>query len=327
MKKMRRLVTVLLAGVMLFSTITVYATDASALPVDGSAEAGTEANTEGTSAENGDVVVIEENDKPYLSLGADLSAEQQHTVLSLMGIDASQLDEYDVVYVNNNEEHEYLGAYVPSEKIGTHALSSVVIVKTEEGTGIDIATYNINYCTVGMYKNALATAGITDAKIIVAGPFPISGTAALLGAMKAYTQMTGEELDESIVDAAMDELVTTGNIEEGMTTEEAESFERMVAELKSAIANGTLSTEEEIREAVEAKATEYGIELSEEDIAAIIALLQKLKDLDLDWDVIEAQANEFANAVTDLIVQNAPGIGAAIKEFFQQFIDWLMSLF
>ena len=60
-----------------------------------------------------------------------------------------------------------------------------------------------------MYKNALATAGVTDAKIIIAGPTGISGTAALVGIFKAYEEMTGEEIDEKTVDAVADERVTT----------------------------------------------------------------------------------------------------------------------
>lgn len=44
-----------------------------------------------------------------------------------------------------------------------------------------------------MYKNALTTAGITDADIIVAGPKPISGTAALVGIFEAYEAMTGKQ--------------------------------------------------------------------------------------------------------------------------------------
>ncbi len=43
-----------------------------------------------------------------------------------------------------------------------------------------------------MYISALATAGITDARIIVASPFEVSGTAALTGVYKAYEDMTGK---------------------------------------------------------------------------------------------------------------------------------------
>ncbi len=96
-----------------------------------------------------------------------------------MGIDESKLSDYDVVYVNNSEEHRYLDSYIDSSKIGTKSLSSIVIVERKDGSGINISTNNISYCTVGMYKNALATAGIQNADIIVAAPFPISGTAGI----------------------------------------------------------------------------------------------------------------------------------------------------
>ena len=156
-----------------------------------------------------DNVVIKESDKPYLALGADLSEDQKNTVLSLMGIDPAQLGNYDVVTVNNSEEHQYLDAYIPSSQIGSKSWSSVVIVKKEKGNGINISTKNISYCTVGMYKNALVTAGIEDADIIVAGPKNISGTAALVGVFKAYQEMTGKELPQENVDTALNELVLT----------------------------------------------------------------------------------------------------------------------
>ena len=120
--------------------------------------------------ENNDNVEIKKDDKPYLALGADLSDDQKNTVLSLMGIDPANLANYNVTYVTNAQEHQYLDSYVDSSKIGSKSWSSVVIVKRKKGNGLNISTNNITYCTVGMYKNALTTAGITDADIIVAGP-------------------------------------------------------------------------------------------------------------------------------------------------------------
>lgn len=269
-------------------------------------------------------VVITQEDKPYLALGADLSADEQHTVLELMGIEVTDFDQYDVVYVNNSEEHEYLDAYVPKEKIGTRSLSSVFICLEDEGKGVNISTYNINYCTVGMYKNALATAGITDASIIVAGPFNISGTAALVGTFKAYEELTGESLDEGIVDAAMDELVTTGELEESIDGE-AEDIEAMIAELKGRIARGELDTPEQIREAIEEVAKNYDIKISEEDKEKLLALLEKLKGLDLDWDKIADQASEIASQIGGAIEKS--GLGDIIRDFFAKIIKVIKSWF
>ena len=278
--------------------------------------------------EQGDDVVITEKDKPYLALGADLTADQQHTVLSYMGIDAADFDQYDVVYVNNEEEHKYLDAYIPSEQIGTKSLSSVLISLTDKGSGVKVSTYNINYCTAGMYKNALATAGIEDANVIVAGPFALSGTAALVGTFEAYEEMTGETLDESVVDAAMDELVTTGELEQSIDGE-PEEIESMIADLKSQIASGDLDTPEKIQAAIEEAAKEHNITLSDADKEKIAKLLDKLKGLDLNWDSIANQASAWADKLQDSISQNGglSGIGEAISNFFAKIIDAIKSLF
>jgi uncharacterized protein YpuA (DUF1002 family) len=283
--------------------------------------------TEAATDENNDAVVITQEDKPYLALGADLSADEQHTVLSYMGIDAADFDQYDVVYVTNDEEHEYLGEYVPSEKIGKRSLSSVMIALTDEGSGLKISTYNINYCTVGMYKNALATAGVQDANVIVAGPFSISGTAALVGTLEAYEKLTGETLDEDVVDAAMDELVTTGELEDSIDGD-SEDVEAMIAELKAKIANGELDSREDIAAAIDELASKYNLTLSDSDKEKLLELLDKLKDLDLDWDSIASQASAWADKLQDAVSNvDTEGIGAAIRSFFQKIVDAIKAFF
>lgn len=109
-------------------------------------------------------------DKPILALGADLSAEQRTTVLGILGVSEADLANYDVIYVTNQEEHQYLDAYLSSSVIGTRALSSVLIRPADEGAGLNVTTYNISYCTIDMYTNALLTAGLEDADVYVAAP-------------------------------------------------------------------------------------------------------------------------------------------------------------
>ena len=93
--------------------------------------------------ENNDKVEIKKDDKPYLALGADLSDDQKNIVLSLMGIDPANLANYNVTYVTNAQEHQYLDSYVDSSKIGSKSWSSVVIVKRKKGNGLNISTNNI----------------------------------------------------------------------------------------------------------------------------------------------------------------------------------------
>ena len=246
--------------------------------------------------ENNDKVEIKKSDRPYLALGADLSEEQRNTVLSLMGIDAAGLNNYDVVYVNNSEEHQYLDSYVESSKIGSKSWSSVVIVKRDKGNGLNISTKNITYCTVGMYKNALTTAGITDADIIVAGPKPISGTAALVGIFKAYEEMSGEKVQDNVVDAALNELVVTGQLEDaidGLSNEEVEEF---IAYIKSVIAEKGLTDESSINQAIDDACEKYGVTLDDAERQKIVDLLLKITSLGIDLNGLVDYASSLYNS-------------------------------
>ena len=130
------------------------------------------------------------DDKPILALGADLSTDQRAAVLGLLGVDESDLANYDVISITNAEEHQYLDAYLSSSVIGTHALSSVLIRPAEEGAGLNVTTYNISYCTIDMYTNALLTAGLQDANVFVAAPSNISGTSVEIMETSEYGDST-----------------------------------------------------------------------------------------------------------------------------------------
>ncbi len=288
----------------------------------------TDANTEtpidtGAMEEKGEVTEpITKEDKPYLALGANLTAEQQATVLELLGIKPEELSDYDVIYVTNDEEHQYLGKYVSSDKIGTRSLSSVLVVKREEGHGINITTKNISYCTIGMYKNALITAGITDADIIVAGPTPISGTAALVGALKAYSVMTGEEVSEESMDAALNELVVTGDI--AQIVGDSEKAEELLAYLKQDIIENGLDSKEDIQKAIKKACDKFDITLNQDEIDQLTTLLMKIKDLDLDLDTMKSQAQSLYDKLADM---DAEGLWDKIVAFFQSIIDFFKNLF
>ena len=264
--------------------------------------------------ENNDNVEIKKDDKPYLALGADLSDDQKNTVLSLMGIDPANLANYNVTYVTNAQEHQYLDSYVDSSKIGSKSWSSVVIVKRKKGNGLNISTNNITYCTVGMYKNALTTAGITDADIIVAGPKPISGTAALVGIFEAYEAMTGETVQDNVVDAALNELVVTGELEasiQGLTDQEVEEF---IAYIKSLIAEKGLTDEKSINEAINEACDKYGVTLSDDERQKIVDLLLKITSLGIDLSGLVDYATSLYNSFKN--GGSSSGIIASIGNFF-----------
>lgn len=254
-------------------------------------------------------------EKTYLSLGADLKASEKATVLELLDVDEEDLDSYTLGEVTNAEEHEYLDGYLSASVIGSRALSSVLVELEDEGDGIDVKTSNITYCTSGMYRNALATAGVENASIKVAGPFNITGTAALVGVMKAYEEMTGKEISEESKDAATNELVTTGELAESIG--DSDDAEELIALIKEKVVEGDLKSEEDILNAVEEAADQLEISLSQEDRQLILELMEKIKNLDLDMDQLKAQAKAVYDKLVDM------GIDVKSKSFWQSVKDTL----
>lgn len=252
---------------------------------------------------DGKIVNIDTS-KPFLALGADLTEEQKATVLGLMGLSISDLDNYNVVTITNEEEHKYLDAYVDPSIIGTKSLSSVLVMPAEKGHGVVVSTKNIDYCTTGMYRNALLTAGVEDADILVVGPTNISGTAGLIGALRAYEELTGETVTDTVLDTALNELVTTGEIVSANKSMSNEDVEALVAFIKEKIAAGELETEEDIRKAIEDGEASFGVTLTDSDKEQIVQVMLKVKKLNLDPNMLLDQAADLYDKYGDDIVNH-----------------------
>ena len=229
--------------------------------------------------------------KGFLALGADLTADQKATVLATMGISEADLSDYEIVTTTNQEEHESLDKYIDPSLIGTKSLSSVLVKPAEEGHGVVVTTNNINYCTTNMYRNALITAGVTDADIMVAAPTPISGTAALIGALKAYEKMSGEEVSSKALDTSLNELVTTGQIKDAVGDDK--EAEELIAYIKTVIATNDLNTKEEIEAAIRKGMKDKNVTLSEQEISQIVDLMLKVKAMGIDYSVLAEQAEDI----------------------------------
>lgn len=260
----------------------------------------------------------------YITLGADLTATEKSKVLELLEVKEADLNQYNVITVTNQDEHEYLDDYLSSSAIGSRALSSLLLTKKDEGTGISITTKNINYCTDSMYVNALSTAGVSDVNLRVVGPFEISGTAALVGAMKTYEQMTGKKISKESKDTATNELVVTSELGESLgNTEDATE---LLARVKEDVVSRNLSSKEDIKAAVKDAAEDMKLNLSDADEEKIAKLMEKVSDLDLNVNDLKEQAKNIYDKLSDLS-EKSEGFFAKVGDWFQQLFDKLGSLF
>ncbi len=296
--------------VLLLAAVMVMGMSVSAFAADGGNA------TQGT---------IADGDTPYISFGADLRADEKAKVLELFGLTEADLEKCNVNTVTNAEEHQYLDAYITNDHIGSRALSSVAVMKAKKGSGIIVTTKNINYCTTSMYENALATAGVKDANVVVVGPFDMSGTAALIGAVKAYSGMTGEAVDTDVIDGAINEMVVTGEI--GDETGKTDEIAGMVAYLKDQVGGKNLS-DSELADAIDQASEKFNVSLTQDQIDQLKELLKKLQGLDLNWNNIRDQAENLYGKLKDMGLKvDTSALTQQAQGFFAKLIAFIKSLF
>ena len=296
--------------VLLLAAVMVMGTSVSAFAADGG---------------NATQVTIADGDTPYISFGADLRADEKAKVLELFGLTEADLEKCNVNTVTNAEEHQYLDAYITNDHIGSRALSSVAVMKAKKGSGITVTTKNINYCTTSMYENALATAGVKDANVVVVGPFDMSGTAALIGAVKAYSGMTGEAVDTDVIDGAINEMVVTGEI--GDETGKTDEIAGMIAYLKDQVGGKNLS-DSELADAIDQASEKFNVSLTQDQIDQLKELLKKLQGLDLNWNNIRDQAENLYGKLKDMGLKvDTSALTQQAQGFFAKLIAFIKSLF
>lgn len=255
--------------------------------------------------------------------GKDLTSEQQAELMEYFDV---QEDAVVTLYVTIDEEKAILGNLVPAEKIGSHSYSSIYIQAQPEGSGLNVTTKNINWCTSEMYIAALTTAGIKDANIKIASPIKVSGTAALAGIYKAYEDITGEELNPEAKGIASEELVLTGELKDFLGSEEAT---RLVNELKAALEQIKGKSYDEVKAMVLQVAKENNVSLTDEQVDQLTRLLMKLAEMDIDPQALLEQARKFQELAekVDKLQKQAAGVGGWIANAWSSVVNWFKSIF
>jgi uncharacterized protein YpuA (DUF1002 family) len=260
----------------------------------------------------------------WIVLGENLTPEQKNSVLALLGVaDGAQIA---AVTVGIQDEKALLGALVSADKIGTRSLSSARITMQSPGSGIDVTCCNITYVTPAMYASALLTAGVQDAKVVVAAPVPVSGTAALAGIFKGYEIANNLTLDRVAKAVASEELLLSGELAEFVGSDQAVA---LIAQLKQMVLENGWDNEETIRPALMELLRQLGVSLSDEQINQVVALALKFCSLDMEPEQIASQLQTIVKPY-----QKAATAGEKVQAFFSKavqalsgVVDWVKGLF
>ena len=225
-----------------------------------------------------------------VTLGADLTQDQKNTMMQYFKANASEVQ---ILTVTNADEREYLGNYIPLEQIGTRTLSCAYVKPTQSG-GIKVRTANLNYVTGKMIANALSTAGISNCEAVAACPYEVSGTGALTGVMMAYETAVGQKLDTEKKDLATQEVVVTGNLAQQVGEDDATNI---INQAKLQIIGENVQNADEIYNIVNNIAVENNVNFSEEEMNAIVSLLQQIAQQSYDIEQMKNTLEEIQESM------------------------------
>ena len=254
-------------------------------------------------------------DDRIVVLGKNLNQAQRQQMLNELGVSG----DVKVIEVTNEEERKYLGKYIDSKQLGTRAISSAYIERLKEGEGLKVESNNITWVTNDMYRNALVTAGVTDAKVKISSPVQVSGTAALTGIIKAFEDMSGQTISEEEKEVASEEIAKTATLGNEIGQKEAED---LVSSVKMYVVKNDIKGKENIGEATDKMADELNITLTAEQKEQIISLMEKISNMDLNIENIKSQIGDIASKLEKLVNENEE-----VRNILQRILDSISNFF
>lgn len=279
------------------------------------------ASTGGSSTGEG---INEKFGLPIVVYGADLSETEKQSVRE--SLDVADETEVEEISVTGKD----LVKYIKDGDASARMYSSAKITRKDAGKGlvIDIVTEdNITQVTSEMYANAMLTAGIEDATVEVAAPKKVTGHSALVGIYKAY-EVSGEKLDPERTDVANEELSVATNLANKAGIDEAKVSE-LLTEIKKEIAEQNPATKEEVEKIVQEQLSKLKIELSDKDRQMLVDLMDRIRQLDIDFSKWSDQLNDLSKTIEDKIgdIVDNEGFWESVKNFFKNLIDSIRSWF
>lgn len=260
-----------------------------------------------------------------VTLGSNLTQAQKDTMLKYFGVNK---DEVVILEVNNQEERKYLQGVASEAQLGKKTYSCAYVEPTKSGSGINVKTANITWATPAMVATTLSTAGLTDADVVIAANFPVSGTGALTGIMKAFEDATGKLLEEDKKELASEELITTGDLGDDIGQDKATGI---VNDVKTEIIKNNTKDTVQIAETINNVVNNYNVTLTDEQIAKLEGLMEKISKQDYDYSEMKNALESVSNVVNEnlsAIGENVnTGFFDGIKNFFTGIGDWFKGLF
>ena len=260
-----------------------------------------------------------------VTIGVNNTTEQRQKILNYFGVNENEVV---VLEVNNKEEREYLGGIATEAQLGTKTYSCAYVEPTNSG-GINVKTANITWVTSSMVASTLSTAGMTNANCVIAAVFPVSGTGALTGVMKAFEDASGEKLDEDKKELASEELIITGDLGDEIGQDKATG---VVNDVKAEVIKNGTSDVTQIADIINNVTNNYNVTLTDAQVKQITDLMEKIAAQNYDYSSMKQTLNNVSDVVKDNLQEAGEDVGGSgildsIGDFFSSIGNWFSNLF
>lgn len=296
-------------------------------------------------------------DVASVALGNGLTKEQQ--IETIRKLKVGNKEAFNQFIVDGDDLVKYV-TDVPEFTSESKAYSSAYIVRTKEGSGVNVTIEtpeNITARTEASYRNASITSGVYDADIRIASVKPMDGSGALAGIYKIYDEVEPAETEEESLEraekreVAQEEMAVTSDITAENKENENFSDENLavaMADIKMELFKlnsklDKLSEEkalEEIAKVVDEEMEKQGLSeiISPEQRESVITLMNNFKNspsindsemveqLDsLKEDIMENGKNFLNNAKDKLTSEETKSLAVNIWDSIVAFFKNLFS--
>jgi uncharacterized protein YpuA (DUF1002 family) len=227
-----------------------------------------------------------------ITLGESLSPDQRTELLRFFGYRSSE--DRDPITVTAADTLKAMEGINVPPFVG--AYSSTALTCRDLGDGLDVTTRNITFVTPSMFAMALVTAGIGDAKLVVAAPDSASsqGMTALTGVFKTW-EVAPCESGETTKDRqrlALEELALTAEIGNALVNvgipNGVQLASNLVLESQKTVVIEKLKKSEDIDRAIADQEIAAGISIPVDIRTRLIDLMVRLQKEKIDWSTFSA---------------------------------------
>ncbi len=135
--------------------------------------------------------------------------------------------------------------------------------------------------------------------------------------------MEEETIDTDSLDAAMNEIVVTGELNESLG--EDVQTEEFMAYVKQKVVEGGLKSKDRIQEVIAEACDKFEIVLNDSEKAQVASLMEKIGSLDINVDSLLEQAGSIYDSLKEM--EKSSGFLSRIAAFFKDLFNAVMQFF